>query len=278
MYCNNCGKQLSDGSKFCSFCGKMADGNVKPSQDYSSEPDYKAEVVNDGKRLWPKSAAYAIGAVALAVTIILGGVLIVSNYLENKVQGSSHQRIDGYFTDRNEHGYGKYDDDEPMPWDYFDDDDIYGGYGMYGGMPYSGGQNGSQSNPSVSPQPKPTAGPWWPADENGKYPTDEGYKWPSGDGKYEYYANSTIPKFESVTGKALKKTDAEDDNTYYTYDLDENAYNKYIEALKEKGFKQSDFEVKGQNSYEVYTLGEDSFYEYLIIYHMNSDNELIIMA
>lgn len=297
MYCNNCGKQLSDGAKFCSFCGKMSDG-ADSKQNYTSGQAYKAAVESDSKKLWSKGTAYAIGAAALAVSIILSVVLAVGNYAvgsytEGGVTRDSRQGIDEFFSDGIERGYGNHHNGA-QPWEYFDDDDIYGGYGIYGGMPNGGMPNegmpnggmpnegmpngGGQSNPSASPEPKPTAGPWWPADENGKYPTDEGYKWPTGDGRYEYYEGSTIPTFESVTGAALKKTYTEDGNTYYTYDLNENAYNRYIEALKEKGFKQSDFEVKGQNSYEIYKLGDDSFYEYLIIYHMNSDNELTIMA
>ncbi len=272
MYCNNCGKQLPDGARFCTSCGKMVNNGASSGVNagYTSGQTVNAEVTSGEKRLWKKEIAYAIGAAALAVTIVISCVNAIGRYTQSKESRNTHQSIDEYFSD---------DYNGAQPWEYFDDDDdfygYYGGYGMYGGG-QSGG--GSQTKPNVSPAPKPTAGPWWPADENGKYPTDEGYKWPSGDGTYEYYANSTIPKFESVTGVSLKKSETEDGNTYYTYEINNDAYNKYIEVLKEKGFKQSEFEVKGQNSYEKYTLGDSTFYEYLIIYHMNSDNELVIMA
>ncbi len=266
MYCKNCGKQINDNAKFCSFCGKMTD-NVTVSVHNTN---IKPVGYNSGKKLWPKNIAYIIGAAALAVIIISSAVLGISRFTRHFIarddfHNNGPVEYYDYRNHRNSH-----------PWDYFDndDDDIFGGYDIYGG-----GQNGrGQVSPGASAQHKPTVGPWWSADENGRYPTDEGYKWPSGDGTYEYYINSTIPKFESVTGVELKKTETDNGSTYYTYELNDDAYKAYIKVLAERGFKQSEFEVKGQNSYEMYTLGDSSFYEYLVIYHMNSENKLIITA
>ena len=284
MYCNNCGKQLNNDAKFCEFCGKMI--NVTNNDTNNKKYESSKFGANNTKPLIPKYVAYIIGGVALALVIFSMLISAVSNYIVNKnIPKSYHNHIEQYFDDFEDKWDRDYNDDDDEPWDYFDDYNDY--YGNHGGGSYgapfgnygSNGSNGSGGTmPDATAAPKPTAGPWWPADENGKTPTDEGYKWPSGDGTYEYYMNSTIPKFESVTGASLKDTDYEDGNIYYTYDMSEESYKKYIEVIKERGFKQSEFEAKGKNSYEMYTLGDEYFYEYLVIYHMNSSNEIVIMA
>lgn len=276
MYCNNCGKQLNDDTNFCEFCGKMINVTNNGINNKSYTPGKNG--TSNNKKLIPKYAAYIIGGAALALVIFAMLISAVSGYIVNKsISKSPDKSIEQYFNDRWDRDYN--DDDEDDPWDYFDDySDNYGG-GFYG-SPYGnyGNRGNSGTMPGETSAPKPTAGPWWPADENGKTPVDEGYKWPSGDGTYEYYMNSTIPKFESVTGASLKDTEYEDGNVYYTYDMDEESYKKYIEVIKERGFTQSEFEVKGKNSYEMYTLGDEYFYEYLVIYHMNSSNKIVIMA
>lgn len=262
MFCKNCGKQIDNNAKFCSGCGMMTGGNTAVTAAVTDTEQTK------GKKLWSKKTVYIIGAAALAVFIAASVISFGVNFFAHRTNRSISDRMDSYFDGRK---FG-----EEYPWEYFDDDDDYGSYGRgYGGR---GTYGGGAQIPNASAAPSATPAPWWPADENGKYPTDSDYKWPAGDDKYEYYTNSTIPKFESVTGKQPVKIDTDNGNTYYTYDLDETAYNEYVKVLKERGFKQSDFEVKGKDSYEKYMLGDSSFYEYLIIYHMNSENRLIIMA
>lgn len=285
MFCKNCGKQLADGTQFCPYCGAL---------QHTAPPEYNAVPTDANgkpmKKLFKKSTIIIICAVAAAVIFITAVIGAVTGFVFHKTHRGYdiEDRLDEYF----DNYYDDYDDDD-YPWEYFDDDDDFGRYGgqygvphggqygsggIYGGAPYGGQYGSGGSAPAASPTPSATPAPWWPADENGKYPTDEGYKWPAGDGKYEYYADSTIPKFESVTGKQPTKAETVKGNTYYTYDLDENAYNEYIKVLEERGFKQSDFEVKGKSSYVTYKLGDSSFYEYLIIYKMNDKNSLIIMA
>lgn len=264
MYCTNCGKEIKTGEVFCSGCGKMQ-GKPRRTRTY---------VLNE-KRLIPKKAAYAIGGVALVITLITSVALGKADRKNEKAEDSQN------YAER----YGSQSQD---PWEYFGGDDMYNPYGMYGGSGnmFGGsggfygdyGSSGSSGNPDAMQTPSPTLNPYWQSDENGKLPTDEGYRWPSGDDKYEYYMNSTIPKFESVTGVKLKSTKDNNGNIYYTYDMDEDAYKEYVKVIKDKGFKQSEFEVQGKNSYEKYTIGDDYFSEYLIIYHMNTSGEIVIMA
>lgn len=277
MFCKNCGKQLSDSVQFCPYCGVMQNTAPDTAVAVPANADGKPQ-----KKLFKKSTVIIICAVAAAVIFITAVIGAVTGFVFHKIHRGYdiENRLDKYF----DNYYDDYDYDD-YPWEYFDDDDDFGRYGgqygsdgIYGGAPYGGQYGSGGSAPAASPNPSATPVPWWPADENGKYPTDEGYKWPTGDGKYEYYTDSTIPKFESVTGKQPTKAETVKGNTYYTYDLDENAYNEYIKVLEERGFKQSDFEVKGKSSYVTYKLGDSSFYEYLIIYKMNDKNSLIIMA
>lgn len=272
MFCKNCGKHIDENTQYCEYCGAM-------QKSADAVPIVSIEGGHSDKKLFKKSTAVIIGAVALAVIILLTGAITVVRFMSSvKAPHGIGDRLDNYF-----------DDDDDMPWEYFDDDedmdDYYGMYGgnrggygggsgNYGGIPYGGQYPNAGSAPAASSTPAP----WWPADENGKYPQDSDYKWPTGDDKYEYYTDSSIPKFESVTGKQPTKVQNEKGNTYYTYDMDEDAYNDYIKVLEERGFKQYEFEAKGKNSYVQYRLGDSGFYEYLIIYKMNDKNKLIIMA
>lgn len=271
MFCKNCGKYISDDKQYCEYCGAMQ--NVT-----EGVPIPSIEGKNNQKKLFKKSTVIAISAVALAVFILFAGATVITKVVSNiKAHHSVSDRLDRYF-----------DDDDDMPWEYFDDDDDfddyygmhggnhggYGGSGGYGVSPYGGQYPSSGSAPAASSTPAP----WWPADENGKYPQDSGYKWPTGDDKYEYYTDSSIPKFESVTGEQPKEIKNDKGNTYYTYDMNEDKYNEYVKVLEERGFKQYEFEAKGRNSYVQYRLGDSGFYEYLIIYKMNDQNKLIIMA
>ena len=62
-----------------------------------------------------------------------------------------------------------------------------------------------------------------PTDRNGNSASSKDYEWPTGDGTYEFYAKSTIPKFESVTGKTMTASETDNSgNTYYKYEMDEN--------------------------------------------------------
>ena len=114
-----------------------------------------------------------------------------------------------------------------------------------------------------------------PTDRNGNSASSKDYEWPTGDGTYEFYAKSTIPKFESVTGKTMTASETDNSgNTYYKYEMDMVAYNKYLDALKNAGYSQTKFDAQGKDSYVVYENGN----QYLIIYLMNSENQIVIMA
>ena len=67
---------------------------------------------------------------------------------------------------------------------------------------YGNGNNGGSGGQVSDPLP---------TDRNGNSASSKDYEWPTGDGTYEFYAKSTIPKFESVTGKTM--TASETDNS-----------------------------------------------------------------
>lgn len=147
-----------------------------------------------------------------------------------------------------------------------------GGYGNGGnGTPgnsggYGNGNNGGSGGQVSDPLP---------TDRNGNSASSKDYEWPTGDGTYEFYAKSTIPKFESVTGKTMTASETDNSgNTYYKYEMDMDAYNKYLDALKNAGYSQTKFDAQGKDSYVVYENGN----QYLIIYLMNSENQIVIMA
>ncbi len=264
MFCSNCGKELKDGDKFCESCGMM----VKREETAAAAEPQNLPVPAPKKKSSGKTAAIIIGIVSgvviLACLVTLTAASLISSYRHRN--------------DHNGHNYpGMYDDYDDYDdfGDYFDgffDDDNDGLYPGYSG----GGNNGGGQNSAPAQTPAATAQPddSLPPDSNGKTYDDPAYQWPTGDGTYEFYAKSTIPKFESVTGKPCTDTDVEDGNTYYEYDMDMDAYNAYIKALEAAGYTQSEFDARGKNSYVRYEKGV----QYLVIYLMNTDNEIVIMA
>ncbi len=263
MFCSNCGKELKDGDKFCDSCGMM----VKREETAQAAAPQNQLVPAPKKKSSGKTAAIIIGIVSGAIILACVIALTAASVIANYRHGNGH----------NGHNYpGMYDD-------YDDYDDFFDGFfgdddGLYPGYSGGSGNNGSvQQNPAPAQTPAATAQPddSLPPDSNGKTYDDPAYQWPTGDGTYEFYAKSTIPKFESVTGKPCTDTDVEEDgNTYYEYDMDMDAYNTYIKALEAAGYTQTEFDAKGKNSYVKYEKGV----QYLIIYLMNSDNEIVIMA
>ncbi len=267
MFCSNCGKELKDSDKFCDSCGMM----VKRAEtaEPATEPQNQL-VPAPKKKSSGKIAAIIIGivsgAVILACLVALTAASLISSYRhDNRHNGHNYP---GMYDD-----YDDYDDFGDYFDDFFDDDG-----GLYHGYSGSNGSNGSgQQNPAPAQTPAATVPPddSLPPDSNGKTYDDPAYQWPTGDGTYEFYAKSTIPKFESVTGKPCTDTDVEDDgNTYYEYAMDMDAYNAYIKALEAAGYKQTEFDARGKNSYVRYEKGV----QYLVIYLMNTDNEIVIMA
>lgn len=261
MFCTNCGKELKDGDKFCNACGRMVtDGE----SDNNNTPYVDAVPVDapGGKKLWSKKLITAISIAAAAVIVFCLIVGAVTAGIGKLTQ--NHKYEYRRFEDGN--GYGNYD--------------IYGGYGGNYGYPSDGSDSGSDKygrfgNNNGSSESLPFADDPLPTDGNGNSASSPNYQWPSGDGKYEFYAKSTIPKFESVTGNACLGTETDSsDNTYYKYSMDMDAYNKYIDAIEDAGYSQSDFDVQGRDSYMRYENGN----QYLDIYLMNSDNQIVIMA
>lgn len=276
---------------------KSQTGEAGPTDEY---------MPRHSNRLWSRGTIIAISLVAVALLIFgslfVGAAKFVHNFgdygMNEFHHGMQSGRIPGgggldeygrgddygYYGD----DYGDYDDrmDEffdqygDLFGDYFNggnpgggnsqnpgnndkkdsDSDTYKGYGK---------QDGNTNNNGTTPPPNP-----FPTDENGNTYDNENYKWPTGDGKFEFYAKSTIPKFESVTGKKLVKTETEGENTYYIYEMDMDAYNKYLDAIKAAGYSQTEFDAKGKDSFVEYSNES----QYLIIYLMNSDNQIVIMA
>lgn len=279
MFCSNCGKEIRDGDNFCESCGKM----VRPGENAPNRPPF--EPSDNSQSLEPsgnlpavrkdktgKTAAIIIGVVSGAVILLcIIAVITAASIASLSGRGHNNDHFDGYgdFDDRDDYDdfFDRFFDD--------DDDDLYPGYGKGGSADNGSANNGSADNGSAA-APGATAIPddSLPPDSNGKTYDDPDYQWPTGDGTYEFYAKSTIPKFESVTGKPCTDTDVENGNTYYEYDMDMDAYNAYIKALEDAGYTQTKFDVQGRDSYVRYDKGA----QYLIIYQMNSDNEIVIMA
>ncbi len=261
MFCSNCGKELNDGDKFCGSCGMM----VK-REEAAAEPQNQL-VPAPKKKSSGKTAAIIIGVVSGAVILACVIALTAASLISHYGRGSNGHHYPGVYDDYDD--YGDFFDD------FFDDDDgLYPGYSgnNSGGNNSGGGQNSAPAQaPAATAQPDDSL----PPDSNGRTYDDPAYQWPTGDGTYEFYAKSTIPKFESVTGKPCTDTDVEDDgNTYYEYAMDMDAYNAYIKALEAAGYTQTEFDAQGKNSYVKYEKGV----QYLMIYLMNSDNEIVIMA
>ena len=305
MFCSNCGKELKENANFCDNCGMM----VKPPADRSTAdqptaeqqaaeqqaadqppadqppadqpatdqqaadqqaaPVYTPRVVSPKRKPSGKTAAIIIGIVSAAVILVCLIALIVTSLIgayRRSHFDAPNRYPGGYFDD-----YDDYDDFFDDYYDFFNDDHHDGYRGYYGNAnptPAPTQAPSSTAAPDAAPNPLPT-------DSSGRTYDDPNYQWPTGDGTYEFYAKSTIPKFESVTGKPCTDVDVEDDgSTYYEYDMDMDAYNQYIKAIEAAGYSQTEFDVQGKNSYARY----DNGVQYLIIYLMNSENEIVIMA
>ncbi len=291
MFCKNCGKELSDDAKFCDVCGMMVEqtnadsfAGTNNQQTYNQQANnqqaYNQQAYVDAvpvkeKKILSKRNVILISVIAAAVIIIclLVTLIVVEVHDERTDNRNYRYGNDGFpysYSYPNGSGssdYGGYDgyDDYDDYGDYDDDYDDYGGYGRY----YYGYDGSDSSGQSGSNDSNPL-----PTDKNGNSYTSPNYEWPSGDDKYEFYASSTIPKFESVTGKECTGTEVDDGNNYYKYTMDMDAYNSYISVLEEYGYSQSEFDVQGNNSYVKYSDGT----QYLYIYLMNSDNEIVIFA
>lgn len=317
MFCQNCGKKLPNDANFCEGCGLLVrsdDGrdyndkgfsqqgteqystnqdetnntqnmNTQSAYDwglkYASGENYEYNQYNtphkdkSTKKLWNKGFIFAIVGVALAVIISITcfgiGVGVINRFIHRN-DYRNHNAPFGRYDYEFDDDYGYFGN----PRDQYDDFGDYNfgfgdGRGNGNNRPYGFGNGSGDGNIQSSPLPAEPL----PTDGNGRLPSDNDYQWPTGDGQYEFYAKSTIPRFESVTGKNLVSEKVENDgNTYYTYDMDNDAYTKYIKVLEEKGFKQVKFEVEGKDSYVMHQNGN----EYLEIYLINSQNQIVIMA
>lgn len=256
------------------------------------------------KKLWGREITIPIAAISLAVVLIFIGFSVYST-LKDQKYGSQDNRIHQQY---GVHNYGDIpnSDDYDEYGDFFNQyGDFFGNYG--GGYNYGNGNNsgndsgggykgygdnnGSGSNGGYgngsSGTPGNNGGGYGnggsggqvsdplPTDRNGNSASSKDYEWPAGDGTYEFYAKSTIPKFESVTGKTMTASETDNSgNTYYKYEMDMDAYNKYLDVLKNTGYSQTKFDAQGRDSYVMYENGN----QYLIIYLMNSENQIVIMA
>lgn len=256
------------------------------------------------KKLWGREITIPIAAISLAVVLIFIGFSVYST-LKDQKYGSQDNRIHQQY---GVHNYGDIpnSDDYDEYGDFFNQyGDFFGNYGggynygngnnsgndSGGGYKGYGNNNGSGSNGGYgngsSGTPGNNGGGYGnggsggqvsdplPTDRNGNSASSKDYEWPAGDGTYEFYAKSTIPKFESVTGKTMTASETDNSgNIYYKYEMDMDAYNKYLDVLKNAGYSQTKFDAQGKDSYVVYENGN----QYLIIYLMNSENQIVIMA
>lgn len=260
MFCKNCGKELSNDAKFCDVCGMMVNQpNADSSCGTNSQTAYVNAVPVSEKKLLSRKNIILISVIAVAVIIICLLITLIAVVV--------HDDRD----DRHDYPYGDYG--YPYSYSYPGGSGNSGNSGSSGYDGYYGYYGSDSSGQSSSSSDSDDSSPL-PTDKNGNSYTSPNYEWPSGDDKYEFYASSTIPKFESVTGKECIGTEVDDGNTYYKYAMDMNSYNAYISVLEEYGYSQSEFDVQGNNSYVLYSDGT----QYLYIYLMNSDNEIVIFA
>lgn len=102
MYCKECGKQIQDDSKFCSYCGKMQSSKIADSIasnlltkdiNQTTSPQEKKEIVNDNHSERNKKLKYdetynneyeasIIGGIVITVNIFLLASGIYSNWIE----------------------------------------------------------------------------------------------------------------------------------------------------------------------------------------------------
>lgn len=309
MFCSNCGNKIPDGSNVCHSCGMVTPARQSDNVAQNRPKEEKSEYVNmayqkgvskaqtgyvepvsdyvpeNHKKHWSRGTIFGICAVAVAVLIGIFGLEIAFSKIDHRnANRNSAQNNFGFRSEERGDGYGSghddYDDD--MYEDYVDEffrryggmfgDGIDGSGGEkdgYGGG-YGGYGRGDGPNENIQDETSP-----FPTDDNGNTYMSPNYGWPKGDGKYEYYKASTIPSFESVTGNLLISTEIDQDEyVYYKYDLDMEAYAKYLDVLKEYGYIQTQFDAQGRDSYVIY----ENEGQYLILYLMNSDNQIVIMA
>ena len=252
MFCSNCGKELPDGANFCDSCGMML--KADPVHTGESDSGYAPPAAPQNK-LPGKNVVIGIGIASAAVIVLCILVIIGASAIGtlNNKRG----------------GFNVYD---------YPDSSYFGSRGDYGSYDYGDNDKYSRFGSNSPASPKITASPdaeSLPPDRNGNTYDNPDYEWPATDGTYEFYAKSTIPKFESVTGqKCIDTVTDEDGDTYYKYALDNAALSSYIEVIKKAGYTQTDFDVQGKDSFERYENGV----QYLDIYVMNSDGEIVIMA
>ena len=309
MFCSNCGKKLPDDAKYCDACGTIARSDEKEQSSYSKDSTtyqsnndpientespftnaaYNLGVTqaqngyieqpisyqpNNHKKLWGREITIPIAAISLAVVLVFIGFSVYSTFKTQRY-GAQDNRVHQQY---GAHNYGNIPDSGGYD-EYGDFFNQYGDYfGKYGGgYNYGNGNNngsGGYGNGNNGGSGGQVSDPL-PTDRNGNSASSKDYEWPTGDGTYEFYAKSTIPKFESVTGKTMTASETDNSgNTYYKYEMDMDAYNKYLDALKNAGYSQTKFDAQGKDSYVVYENGN----QYLIIYLMNSENQIVIMA
>lgn len=83
MFCIHCGKELPDGAKFCSGCGKEIQAQPEPVSKPQKQ-NKKDPLFARIKKL-PKPARFALGLAALIVVVILALVLIENILVNRKV-------------------------------------------------------------------------------------------------------------------------------------------------------------------------------------------------
>lgn len=78
MYCNKCGEQIPDGSKYCLRCGYEVlgqDASSEPTSPEPDKPDDRDVQAQKGCEVAPKKTSKKIGVVVVALLVILVAVL-----------------------------------------------------------------------------------------------------------------------------------------------------------------------------------------------------------
>lgn len=115
MFCNNCGNEINDNSKFCNRCGKPVQ-NIEQNQAYDNVPDdlpnttYNNQVTNINKKQ-KEQRTYLILA-GILVIAILAGIAIKQLKHDNKGAGIESGKDNTYDNNTNMNIAGKVKEDK----------------------------------------------------------------------------------------------------------------------------------------------------------------------
>lgn len=102
MFCSNCGKQISENTKFCNYCGaqQQAVENTEPAQKATENQQINADIFTQQPKKAPKKKANIIIVLAVVLGVFLLGKfviapLLVTDFNNNDTGSQSSQSQEG---------------------------------------------------------------------------------------------------------------------------------------------------------------------------------------